>query len=144
MNKNNISKILIKIIFSLFFAYFLGGVIYNVFLIDYKNIRVQDMEKQLKYIRIFDEYKHSEIKIRASKSVIDKPVGFELDSDIKKCFINDVNNYLKEDGWDIIEKNSVNRLVYKKNIYKIYISEIREGKWYITIHIDDFFHKMSL
>ena len=44
----------------------------------------------------------------------------------------------------ILLKNGVNLLVYKKNIYKIYISEVTEGKWYITIHIDDFFHKMSL
>lgn len=143
MNKNNINNILIKIIFGLFFAYSLGGTIYSFS--DYKNIRVQDMEKQLKYIKIFDEYKHSEIKPRASKSAIDKPVGFELESDItKKCFINDVDNYLEEDGWDIVEKNGVNLLVYKKNIYKIYISEVTEGKWYITIHIDDFFHKMAL
>ena len=145
MNKESIIKELKKSILIIFLFWVVIANLYNYVMDGKQGSRMDLLKQQLECVEIFKEYDTTEIQIRSSRHIIDRPIGFYIKSDIeKKEFIEIIKKHMLEEEWILEKERKEEGLVFRKRNYIIYMSITKEGDWDVVIHKNDFFHKMSL
>lgn len=146
MNKERLISKIRNTILIILIGWVLTAHIYNYIMDREQYSRIEMAKQQLQSVETFKEYDPSEIEIRGSRRIIDRPVGIYIKSNMeKKEFMKIITKQMLKEGWNLEEESKeVGYLIFKKDNYIICMSVIKNGDWTVVIYKDDFFHKMSL